>query len=163
MDEAHRYLVALGGNRRTRHGSPRATLTAAIDALAVSGLRVEAVSPVIDSAPLGPSRRRFANAAAVVATALRPPALLASLQAIERAFGRRRGRRWGERALDCDIVLWSGGRWRSRALTIPHPAWRQRAFVLAPVSAIAADWRDPVTGLRPRHLLRRLTRPLPLP
>jgi 7,8-dihydro-6-hydroxymethylpterin-pyrophosphokinase len=39
-------------------------------------LAVEAVSPTIASAPLGPSRRRYANAAAIVAGDLMPPALL---------------------------------------------------------------------------------------
>ena len=131
--------------------------------MADAGLGIEAVSPIVASAPLGPSRRRFANAAAAVATSLAPPALLALLQQIERDHGRRPGRRWGERALDCDIVLWSGGSWRSRLLTIPHPAMRERAFVLAPAAAIAPAWRDPATGRSLRQLVHRLTAARPLP
>jgi 2-amino-4-hydroxy-6-hydroxymethyldihydropteridine diphosphokinase len=72
--------------------------------------------------------------------------MLAALKAIERAMGRRGGRRWGARVIDLDIVLWSGGRWRTRTLVVPHPAFRARAFVLRPAAAIAPRWRDPVTG-----------------
>lgn len=153
------YLLALGANRWGRHGSPDRAVRAAL--AAIGG--VVAASPVIGSAPLGPSTRRFANAVAVIDSNEPPPVLLARLKAIERAFGRRRGRRWGARAIDLDIVLWSGGRWRSRGLTIPHVAFRKRAFVLAPALRVAPRWRDPVTGLTLAHLARRLTAPVPLP
>ncbi|WP_234026451.1 2-amino-4-hydroxy-6-hydroxymethyldihydropteridine diphosphokinase [Qipengyuania thermophila] len=124
---------------------------------------VEAVAPVLRSAPLGPSRRRYANGALVLASALEPLALLAALKELERRLGRRPGgQRWSARVLDCDIVLWSGGGWRSRDLTIPHSAFRARCFVLRPLAAVAPLWRDPATGLTPRHLLARLTRPRPL-
>ena len=125
---------------------------------------VLAVAPVIDSAPLGPSQRRYANGALLLRTALAPIALLRALKRIERAFGRRRGgQRWGARVLDLDIVLWDGGRFASPRLTIPHAAFRTRAFVLAPAMAIAAGWRDPLTGLTVRQLHARLTAPRPLP
>ncbi len=160
------YLIALGGNiRHHRHGAPERVLEAAFRVLAGHpGLRLERRSPVVRSAPLGPSRRRYANAAAIVRSAQAPEELLASLKAVERAFGRRaRGRRWRERVLDLEIVLWSGGPWATRHLTVPHTAFRTRRFVLHPASAIAGDWRDPLTGLKVRHLLARLTRPRPTP
>ena len=160
----HRYLIALGGNvPHHRHGPPRRVLAAALLRLDGKGLRVKRASPIIESAPLGPSARRYANAVALVKTALEPPALLAQLKKIERKFGRRSGgRRWGARVLDLDIVLWSGGAWASPGLVVPHVAFREREFVLAPALAIAANWRDPVTGLSLRHLHARLTRPRPL-
>ncbi len=127
------------------------------------GKRVEvlAVSRPIESAPLGPSRRRYANEAALIRTRLSPPGLLALTQRIERGFGRRRGRRWGERPLDIDLILWSGGRWRSPGLTVPHPLFRERRFVLEPLLALAPGWRDPVSGRTVRQLAHRLTRPRP--
>ena len=159
-----RYLIALGSNiRHHRHGDPRAVLRAALTALNARDVTLEAASPIIDSAPLGPSRRRFANGAALISTCLTPPDLLAQLQTIERQFGRRRGQRWGARVLDLDIVLWDGGHWRSRKLTLPHPAFRFRPFVLAPALHVAPDWRDPITGLSLRQLHTRLTRRPPLP
>jgi 2-amino-4-hydroxy-6-hydroxymethyldihydropteridine diphosphokinase len=117
---------------------------------------VIAASPIIDSAPIGPSTRRFANAVAMIETDESPPALLARLKRIERASGRRPGRRWGARVIDLDIILWSGGIWADRTLVIPHPAFRQRGFVVASLVRIAPDWIDPVTGRTIRQLAHRL-------
>lgn len=123
---------------------------------------VTAVAPITATPALGPAGRSFANSAALLDSDLDPPALLAALKALERAFGRRPGRRWGPRVLDLDIILWSGGRLRAPGLIIPHPAFRARDFVLAPLVAIAPGWRDPETGrtirqLRARHNHARLT------
>ena len=97
-------------------------------------------------------------------TDLAPRPLLAALKAIEHAFGRRgRGRRWGARVLDLDIVLWSGGSFAAPGLTIPHPLYRTRDFVLTPAATIAPEWRDPATGRTVRQLRARLTGPRPLP
>ncbi|WP_338467001.1 2-amino-4-hydroxy-6-hydroxymethyldihydropteridine diphosphokinase [Novosphingobium sp. ZN18A2] len=155
------YLVALGANmRHPRFGRPRAVLEAALGALERCGIDVLRASPVIDSAPVGPSLRRYANGVAVVRAAMEPPALLAILQSIEQAFGRkRRGSRWRSRVLDLDIVLWGGGAWCSPGLVIPHPHFRERDFVLRPALAVARDWRDPLTGLSLAHLAARLTSP----
>ena len=154
-----RYLIALGSNQRhARYGSPRQVLHAAVAAL---GSKVEAVSPVIDTAPLGPSRRRYANAAVVVRSKREPDKLLTKLKAIERKFGRKPGGpRWGPRVLDLDIILWEGGVWSSPGLTVPHIAFRTRSFVLTPAAAIALQWRDPISGLSLAHLHARLTRSL---
>lgn len=156
----HTYLLALGSNvPHHRHGRPHQVLDAAIAALRDEGLAIEAIAPAIVSLPLGPSRRSYANGAALVASGLEPPAMLALLKRIERRFGRRRGgQRWGSRVLDLDIVLWSGGSFAARNLLIPHPALRQRSFVLGPAQAIVPRWRDPVSGLTMRQLHSRLTR-----
>ncbi|GEO02162.1 hypothetical protein NSE01_39940 [Novosphingobium sediminis] len=158
-------MIALGSNQRHPHyGPPPKVLCAALAAMAGEGLTIEAASPIITSAPVGPSRRRYANAAARIATPLDPPALLALLQQIEARFGRiRRGQRWGARTLDLDLILWSGGPWRSKTLTIPHPLFRQRDFVLTPAAKVAPDWRDPHRTCTIRHLHARLTRPRPTP
>jgi 2-amino-4-hydroxy-6-hydroxymethyldihydropteridine diphosphokinase len=131
----------------------------------MADINVFAFSPPITSAPLGPSRRRYANAAAILATSLHPDELIARLHSIETHFGRdRRGQKWRARVLDIDILLWSGGIWVSRhpLLAVPHRSMRDRAFVLMPAMAIAPDWRDPLTGLTIRQLFHRLTRPKPL-
>jgi 2-amino-4-hydroxy-6-hydroxymethyldihydropteridine diphosphokinase len=105
---------------------------------------------------MGGAGRAFANAAALVDTRIDPGELLARLKEIERAFGRRPGRRWGPRVLDLDILLWSEGPWESGGLVVPHPAYRQRDFVLRPLAEIAPGWRDPLTGATVRQLLHRL-------
>jgi len=161
----HDYLLALGSNvRHVHHGSPHDVIRAAMAALNGHGLKVRRMSPIIQTAPLGPSRRRFANAAVLVCTEKEPPELLARLQKIERKFGRKRiGSQWRARVLDIDIALWSGGAWASKGLIIPHIALRKRDFVLRPALSIAPDWRDPLTGLTIRHLTSRLTRHLRMP
>ncbi|WP_321164436.1 2-amino-4-hydroxy-6-hydroxymethyldihydropteridine diphosphokinase [Altererythrobacter sp. Root672] len=153
--------MALGSNRRHhRFGRPRDVLKAALERLSEEGVAIAAAGPVLLTDPIGPSHRRYANSAAVIETDLEPPELLALLKRIEREFGRRTGgQRWTSRVLDLDIVLWSGSTFAAPDLTVPHLLYRERAFVLTPAARIAADWRDPITGLSIRQLHSRLTRP----
>ncbi|MCW1404016.1 2-amino-4-hydroxy-6-hydroxymethyldihydropteridine diphosphokinase [Novosphingobium sp. MW5] len=162
---AHRYLIALGSNQRhSKIGTPRRVITAAFRALDGKGLKLIAASPVMDSAPVGPSLRRYANAVALVESRLEPDDLLERLHEIEEHFGRRRrGQAWRSRVLDLDIALWSGGAFSEPGLTVPHVHLRSRAFVLRPALGVSPDWRDPITGLSLRHVHTRLTRPRPLP
>jgi 2-amino-4-hydroxy-6-hydroxymethyldihydropteridine diphosphokinase len=155
------YAIALGSNRRHhRHGAPEAVVAAAMMALAELG-EVEARSPIIRTAALGPAGRSFANAAVLLSTAVAPLALLHQLKLLERGFGRRGGRRWGARVLDLDIILWSGGCWQQDGLVIPHREFRARRFVLQPLAAIAPDWRDPLTGRTVRQLAHAVDRRSP--
>jgi 2-amino-4-hydroxy-6-hydroxymethyldihydropteridine diphosphokinase len=114
-----------------------------------------AVSPIITNPAIGGAGREFANAVVLAATNKEPEAMLAAIKAIERQFGRRPGKRWGARVLDLDMIAWSGGRFASRGLVIPHPQTAKRGFVLGPLSAIAPDWRI-VGALTARHLAARL-------
>ena len=133
-------------------------------ALALLPGQLLVTAPIVTSAPLGPSLRRYANTAALIASPLEPDDLLDRLQSMERVFGRKPGgQRWSSRVLDLDIVLWSGGPWSSPGLTVPHASFRERTFVLGPACKIAADWRDPITGLTLSQLKARLTKPRPLP
>jgi len=148
------YVIAIGSNRRGRHGTPADEVCAAVKRLG----GVVAVAPTLMTPPIGPSQRRFANSAVVIESGESPPELLARLKRIEHEFGRRRGRRWGARVIDLDIVLWSGGVWAEPDLVIPHPAFRERLFVLAPLLALVPRWRDPMSGRTVRQLAARLTR-----
>lgn len=145
------YAIALGSNRRSRYGSPAATVRAAADAI-----EAQFLSTIRSTPALGPAGRGFANAAAVLDSDLDPPDLLAQLKQTEITFGRRGGRRWGPRVLDLDIILWSGGAWEQPGLILPHPEFRARSFVLEPLAELVPEWRDPVTGASIRQLLHRL-------
>lgn len=151
------YLIGIGSNMRVPGiGNPRAVIASGVGALAALGLDVAAVSRVIETRPIGPSSRSYANAAAVLRTSLEPPEVLHFLKETETAFGRRySGLRWRARPLDLDIVLWSGGMWVSPHLAIPHRDFRTRPFVLRPAAEIAPGWKDPVTGLTLRQLAFR--------
>jgi 2-amino-4-hydroxy-6-hydroxymethyldihydropteridine diphosphokinase len=156
------YVIGLGSNRpHGRHGRPERILAAAIEAMRAEGLAIERVSRIIASAPLGPSDRRFANAAVLIGCDGPPPELLRHLKRIERAFGRRKGRRWGARVLDCDILAWSEGAWASPGLTVPHLALAERGFALGPAAEIAPRWRHPFHHLSLAQLHARLTRRRP--
>jgi len=151
----HLYAIAIGSNRRhVRYGRPAGVVEAAIARLDEDFLLFDA-SPIILNRAVGGAGRDFANAVALVESPLDPPRMLDALKASERAFGRRPGRRWGERVLDLDLIAWDGGRFRSRFLIIPHPRLSGRDFVLGPLAAIAPDWKIS-GGLSVRHLASRL-------
>ena len=153
-------LIAIGSNRRHgRHGAPEAVVTAAVAAMAAAGLRPVAVSRTFRTAPLGPGGRRFANAAAAVATDRTLLAVLAIIKAIERDFGRRGGRRWGDRVLDLDIIGAGKAVLRGGILQVPHPRMAERRFVLDPLVEIAPGWRNPVLHATVRQLRARTMRP----
>jgi 2-amino-4-hydroxy-6-hydroxymethyldihydropteridine diphosphokinase len=151
------YAIAIGSNRRGRHGAPADTVRAAARALGVDRLSAIHTTPA-----LGPAGRGFANAAAILQTDMGPWELLATLKALEHGFGRRGGRRWGPRVLDLDIIFWSAGPYEDNKLVIPHPAFRDRLFVLEPLAEVAPQWRDPITGATVLQLLHRLRRRNPV-
>jgi 2-amino-4-hydroxy-6-hydroxymethyldihydropteridine diphosphokinase len=154
------YAIAVGSNRmHGKYGRPPHVVEAAIARLDQEFGLFDA-SPIVLNPAHGPAGRDFANAVALIESGLDPPAMLRLLKRIERDFGRRPGRRWGPRVLDLDLVLWSGGRHRSRRLTVPHSHLEKRAFVLQPLAAIAPGWRirGPLTA---RHLAHRLARRRP--
>jgi 2-amino-4-hydroxy-6-hydroxymethyldihydropteridine diphosphokinase len=160
---AHLYAIGIGSNRPlARDMGPRRIVHAATIALDTTPLRLLAHSPIITSRPIGPSQRSYANAAALVRTDLSPIEMLDALQSIEQLFRRRRYRRWGARTLDLDLLLWSGGKVREKRLIVPHPAMRNRDFVLTPLGAVAPGWRDPVTGRTVAQLAARLAKPKPV-
>ena len=152
---SHLYAVAIGSNRRHgRFGRPSGVVEAAISRLDADFDLFDA-APIILNKAVGGAGRDFANSVALVNSQLEPPAMLAAIKRIEREFGRRPGRRWGERVLDLDLAAWDGGPFRTLGLTIPHPRLGERDFVLGPLAAVAPDWCI-VGPLSVRHLLSRL-------
>jgi 2-amino-4-hydroxy-6-hydroxymethyldihydropteridine diphosphokinase len=145
--------ISLGSNV----GDRTAHLTFAIGELSrlLENIRV---SHVIETAPEGvpDEQRPFLNAAAIGTTMLGPRALLASLHAIERLGGRERPYRYAPRTLDLDLILYGTRVLKVEGLEVPHPRFRERRFVLAPLAEIAGDWHDPVTGSTISALLRSL-------
>ena len=99
---------------------------------------------------------RYLNAAVVGRTSLSARDLLRAMQAIEAEQGRLRPYTNAPRTLDLDLILYGEQIIDDGHLTVPHPRFRQRAFVLEPLAEIGPDMRDPVTGLTLRALLERL-------
>lgn len=156
-------LIALGSNRcHGRHGRPDGVLRAVLAELALLA-PVLRVSPLFDTAPIGPGSRRYANAVAAIDWPGAPASLLGALKAMEREFGRRPGQRWGDRVLDLDIIACGRLRLHTRRLTVPHRHLAQRRFVLDPLVTVAPEWRHPANNLTARQLRARLLRPKGLP
>ena len=120
------------------------------------------MSRIVETAPLGPSKRRFANAVAEVRWDGTPEALLTVLQRVERGFGRKRWRRWGARVLDLDLLAFGQRVLTGDRLRVPHPELHRRLFVLAPMQEVAPGWRHPRLGLTVRQMAARLERARPL-
>jgi 2-amino-4-hydroxy-6-hydroxymethyldihydropteridine diphosphokinase len=153
----HLYAIAIGSNRpHGKHGRPAGVVEAAVAELDRRFGLFDA-SPILLNPAEGVAGRDFANSVALVKSDQEPKAMLIELKVIERAFGRRPGKRWGPRVLDLDILAWGGGKLRSRRLTIPHPALERRAFMLQPLAAIAPGWRvrGPLTARQLAHRLAR--------
>jgi 2-amino-4-hydroxy-6-hydroxymethyldihydropteridine diphosphokinase len=145
--------LALGSNLSDR----RRHLESAIEALRASGLTDVRASRFIeteaDPPGIGPA---FLNAALIARTALAPRALLDVMLAIERTHGRERPYVNAPRTLDLDLILYGDLVLDEEGLTIPHPRFRERRFVLDPLVEIAADWKDPVSGYSVKDLHARL-------
>ena len=122
--------IALGSNL----GNRLYNLRAAVDALKrfVSIVRISRIretAPV--DAPAGSPP--FLNMAVSGYTSLTPEGLLEALQSIEKRLGRRRGIRNAPRTIDLDLIFHSANRRRTRTLTLPHPRYRDREFVMEPL------------------------------
>jgi 2-amino-4-hydroxy-6-hydroxymethyldihydropteridine diphosphokinase len=176
-----RSYVGLGSNL----GQSELTLVEAIGALrALPGARLAGVSGLYATRPVGlEDQPEFRNAVAALDVPAGPDpetgalALLVALKALERAFGRTPGVRWGPRELDLDLLLFGrarlvverppaglsmdaardlGRRPDRRLLIVPHPEIRDRLFVLAPLADLAPDlvppgWNETVGEARARR------------
>lgn len=97
-----------------------------------------------DAVGMGPAPA-FINAVAEVVALLRPRDLLQRLKAIETEFGRTSGHNQS-REIDLDLVAYAGEVVETAELTLPHPRYHERAFVLVPLAEVAPGFRDPRTG-----------------
>jgi 2-amino-4-hydroxy-6-hydroxymethyldihydropteridine diphosphokinase len=147
-------VVAMGGNV----GCVRTALVRAVDTLCDGrDVRLIARSSDYRTPPWGVADQpAFINLCIIVATELTPRALLDRAQCIEVDFGRNRAaeRRWGPRTLDIDIIAYGEVAIDEPGVTLPHPHFKERAFVLAPLAEIAPD--RVIAGVRVADALAQL-------
>jgi 2-amino-4-hydroxy-6-hydroxymethyldihydropteridine diphosphokinase len=147
-------FIALGANL----GDPVAQLREAAQRLRDTvGLHSVQLSPIYFSAPVGVvDQPRFANAAVRLKTSFTAHELLAVCHSVERAMGRVRTVRWGPRTIDLDLIFFGTLHLSDDVLTLPHPRWSERAFVVQPIYDLAPDLS--IDGIPLRDTLARLDR-----
>ncbi len=145
--------LGLGSNM----GNRQENLNRALDFLS-QRLRVEQVSPVYDTEPVGNTDQpRFLNLACQVYTRLAPVELLTLAKGIESKLGRVSSKPNAPRPIDIDILFYGDQVIKTPELVIPHPRLVERAFVLIPLAEIAPELVHPVSGKTIKELLRGVT------
>lgn len=152
-DPFFRVAIALGsnlGNRREHLEFAIATLARELDDFKSSTF--------IETKPEGvsPGQPAYLNGAAIGTTRRSPRELLHRLLQIEHDQGRERPYPLAPRTLDLDLILYGEEIIDEEGLSLPHPRFRAREFVLAPLASIAPEMKDPITGLTIQELLKEL-------
>lgn len=130
-------------------GDSATVLRLAVHALdATPGLRIERCSRVYATPPVGGvARGLFLNAVVRARTTLDPLDLLRVCKTLETRLGRRPTRRWGDRVLDLDVLLYDRAVVALPTLRVPHPRLAERDFLLAALAEAWPDAPNPWTGL----------------
>ncbi|HFI0419943.1 TPA: 2-amino-4-hydroxy-6-hydroxymethyldihydropteridine diphosphokinase [Streptococcus suis] len=138
----HLAYLSIGGNM----GDRQAYLQAALDKLASHpGCQLGLVSNIYETPAWGKTDQAdFLNLACQVYTDLSAQEFLTFCQEIEQDLDRVRIEKWGQRTIDLDIIFWDDQVIREENLQVPHPYAHERAFVLLPLTDIAADYYHPV-------------------
>ena len=127
-------FVALGANL----GEPAQAVQQALAQLGqIEHTRLVSASSLYETAPHEAQGPLYVNAVAHLETQLNAVELLLALQALEQAAGRVRSVQNAPRTLDLDLLFYGDARIQSGWLTVPHPRWRERAFVLRPLQDVA--------------------------
>lgn len=132
-------VIALGSNV----GDRLIYLKNALSSIHLRGTILK-ISPLYETSPYGfIDQPHFLNAVLVMETCLSAERLLSDLKIIENEVGRKQRIRWGPREIDLDIIFYDQLQLDSENLTIPHPDFHNRRFVLQPLADIAPDWQIP--------------------
>ena len=135
--------LGLGSNIGNRKGN----ITNAVDLLNQNDIRVDKISSIIETDPVGPPQQKFLNAAIKATTALSPEELLKSIKEIEKKLGRIKTIHHGPRTIDIDILLYDDIGFHSENLTIPHPEMLTRNFVMTPLKEIYPEIIEKLAGI----------------
>lgn len=143
MSNPESVVIALGSNL----GDRRRYLLQAIEELrgVMNVVRVSSIRET-DAVDAPSSSPRFLNMVIAGCTTLSPEQLLAQLMRIERRLGRVRSARNAPRTIDLDLILHGANLRKTRELTLPHPRYRGRHFVMTPLRELKLGWVDPLTG-----------------
>ena len=141
----HRAYIGIGSNL----GDRKANTREAVERVSkLPATRIVRASSLYESEPLGDAKTWFVNSVIELETEFPPDELLKRTKAIEKAMGRKRvkGKRWGSRVIDLDILLCDQEIVDTRSLKIPHPEMHKRRFVLLPLAELAPHVVHPHLG-----------------
>lgn len=153
--QRHRAVIALGANL----GNRKKTLEEGWGELGkLPETETELFSAFYETKAVGGPEDQpdFLNATGTIQTALEPLKLLDAMNKIEAQFGRTREIHWGPRTLDLDLIFYDHLVLKTKRLTLPHPLFSQRLFVLQPLAEIVPDWFDPISEKSVAELLETL-------
>lgn len=139
-------LISIG----TNIGDLRGNLERALQFLtSLTSVQILKKSSYYQTFPVGGPKDQpsFLNMAILIKTTLSPKELLQELHTIEKMMKRKREVFWGPRVIDLDIILYGDAVLKSEELTIPHPRFQWRDFVLSPACEIAPHIRVPVFNM----------------
>jgi len=141
----HRVYIGIGSNLGDRKAN---ALEAVARVQQLPGTRVVRASSLYESEPLGDAKTWFVNSVIEIETELPSEQLLKKLKAIEEAMGRKKvkGKRWGSRIIDLDILLSDSEVIDKRTLKVPHVEMHKRRFVLLPLAELAPHVVHPKLG-----------------
>ncbi len=152
MESRNRIYLSLGTNLGNRVGY----ILRAVEGLRNLG-EVEKISTLYESEPWGyKDQPPFLNCVILLKTDLEPHYLLKALKDLERSIGRVPRFRWGPREIDIDIILYGDLIMNSPELSIPHPRFTERDFVLVPLLELDPEVKDPRTGKPCKEFLKGL-------
>ena len=151
----HRAFIGIGSNL----GDRKANYLEALDRIQkLPATRIVKQSSLYESEPLGDAKTWFVNGVIEIETEASAEDLLKRLKGIETAMGRKRvrGKRWGSRIIDLDILFFNNEIINKRNLKVPHPELQNRRFVLAPLSELAPQLIHPKLSVTVSELLAAL-------
>jgi 2-amino-4-hydroxy-6-hydroxymethyldihydropteridine diphosphokinase len=141
----HRAYIGIGSNL----GDRKANALEAVQRVSeLPGTKLIRASSLYESEPLGNAKTWFVNSVIEIETEFQAEDLLKRLKAIEKAMGRKRvkGKRWGSRVIDLDILLCDQEVVEKPSLKVPHPEMHKRRFVLLPLAELAPHVVHPQLG-----------------
>lgn len=154
-----KVYLALGSNVGDSRGYIEKAIGLLGDPGSTSGATLQDIqrAPIYRSKAVGyTDQADFLNTAVSGQTSLSPEELLAFIKKTEQQIGRVERFRWGPREIDIDIIFYDDRILETADLTLPHPAFRQRDFVLRPLQDLDPQLSDPVSSRTVSELLGQL-------